>query len=206
MKFSDLPLRLRHDVASLSPEKAQRLAEDLRPFVEFCAGQGHGRVEELLNAILIALKGWVPGGLMPHDFEENINNLADEAALNSLNSLEPGFFSHEINVFTRLGAGQRDRFVAFDLEYPLLRKVLEEVFRKRFRLVRNYDRTFRIRDLFDCDHSMMICSRILAQKLLDHGFPPGRIVYMDFWETSPAGFRGRLIFPFKLADLQGIIP
>lgn len=205
MRFSDLPLRLRHDVANLTLEKTQRLVKDLQPFAQFCAEQSHGRVGELLDAIAVAFRGWSPGDPIPGYLGQRIDSLADEVALSSLKDVEPGFLSYEITVFTRLDGSQKDRFLALHLDYPLLQEVLGEIFRKQFRLVRNYDRTFRINDLFGCDRSVMISSRDLALKLLDHGFPAKRIVYMDFWETSHTDFRGKLIFPFRLGDLHTVI-
>ena len=205
MKFADLSLRINHDIGGGREDQIGKLLADLTPFIQFCTDGGYGR----LNDLLVKISRELGKGPWDSEFKSNLcemlNTLSIEVARSDLGNFEPGFLSQRLDVFTSLQPEKTALLLCLMLKNDLIRAVLVRILKEKYQFVRNYSREYRIKDLIKHRESVIIADYGFAHSLIDNGCPAERIVYMDFRHIADCRFQKKLIYPFLIEDLDGIL-
>ena len=147
--------------------------------------------------------------LRDSEFESSLDEMIDALRIgvtkSNLGSFEPGFLSQKLDVFTSLQPEKTELLFCLMIKNALIRDVLVQILKAKCRLVRDYSREYRVKDLIKHEKSIIIAGYEFANSLTDNGCPAKNIVYMDFRQIDDYGFRKKLIFPFLIEDLDGII-
>jgi len=205
MRYGDLPLRIRHDTASRTPGLTARLISDMGPFIDFSRWQKYCELEHLLTRITHLLKGGQTAGDSSSPLEQLVAELTAEVSRLGLDGVEPGFLAQPAKVLTSLPGTAKSIRIAVLMENALLERTFRLILMKGHRLVRDYSREYRIQDLFGLEGAAVLAGYQVASRLVDNGFPKGRIVCVDFLKDAGWGFRKTLTMPFLLQELDEIL-
>lgn len=204
MKFANLPLRIEHDIAGKRAEQIQKLISDIGPFIQFCAEGSYQDLKDLLTKISRDLKNGLPACEFNAGLSEKIDKLAQQVNECNLDNVEPSFLYEEMDVFTPLIDHKRGALLGITIEGDLIRDVLLRILKEKYGIVRDYSQTYRVKDMFEYEKSIIICDYQVTCRLMESKFPPERLIYMDFRQINDCGFRKKLIFPFLLKELDRI--
>jgi len=175
------------------------------PFIDFSRWQKYCELEHLLTRITHLLKGGQTAGDSSSPLEQLVAELTAEVSRLGLDGVEPGFLAQPAKVLTSLPGTAKSIRIAVLMENALLERTFRLILMKGHRLVRDYSREYRIQDLFGLEGAAVLAGYQVASRLVDNGFPKGRIVCVDFLKDAGWGFRKTLTMPFLLQELDEIL-
>jgi hypothetical protein len=207
--FGDLIQRIHHDVGKGEKDELQMLADNFAPFMDYCEETKLGDISKILSEILALIKNENVKAQQEH-IRESVENLKSCIKKAVLKDVEPNFFYTAVDVYESNQQGGIQ--VALCLKDGLLKELLIKVLNienpsyrlHKCYLNKNYS-IFRFKDVLEDHKTIIICDNSFVERLITHGCPERRIVYMDFSKMNRQTFLKSILLPCSITEFKDIL-